>query len=406
MPKPLQLLLALAICCFLVSSLCLAQEDDFEEDEDTPFLKNVLDRKLVTPTPTYRSILKENTNHGSDTDQRHFLGPTLGYITPWHRKGYEIATKFHCKFDMVSPAWFQVKSHGGKVSVTGEHDINAKWVTEIRESKPCPHRLKRDDNGNHFPRTQILPRFLIEGWTLEGYQALFTADGPVAKQFLKLLVSTVQQHDFDGLVLDAGYLNLRSPWRGGLIALMKSLGRALHQEGKLFVLVIPPYRGGQPEESLFNGNDFADLLNDVDFFSMMTYDFSNAERPGPSSPLEWFVGSHAAILTADQKAKGLASKLLGGVNLYANDFAPENGGGPIIADGVLALLKSKKPKIVWDEKSKEHRFDYQVNGVQHRVWFPTLQYIQQRIETATTVVGGGLSFWELGQGMDYFYDLL
>ena len=136
MPKPLQLLLALAICCFLVSSLCLAQEDDFEEDEDTPFLKNVLDRKLVTPTPTYRSILKENTNHGSDTDQRHFLGPTLGYITPWyawipilfrvipfldfhaltvllqmirHRKGYEIATKFHCKFDMVSPAWFQVK---------------------------------------------------------------------------------------------------------------------------------------------------------------------------------------------------------------------------------------------------------------------------------------------------------
>jgi chitinase domain-containing protein 1 len=138
----------------------------------------------------------------------------------------------------------------------------------------------------------------------------------------------------------------------------------------------------------------------------MTYDFSNSERPGPSSPLEWFVGSHAAILSQDHQKAGLGHKILGGINLYGNDFIEGGGGGPIIADGILGLLKTKKPKIVWDETAKEHRFEYTVKGATHKVWFPTLYYLQQRFQAASGTIGSGLSFWELGQGMDYFYDLL
>jgi hypothetical protein len=109
----------------------------------------------------------------------------------------------------------------------------------MKETPVCPHRVKRDDTGSHFPRTMILPRFLVEGWALEAYQALFAPKSEVAKRFVELLVSTVNQHDFDGLVLDAGYLNARAPWREHLIAVLRSLGDKLHQDGKLFVLVIP-----------------------------------------------------------------------------------------------------------------------------------------------------------------------
>jgi chitinase domain-containing protein 1 len=38
---------------------------------------------------------------------------------------------------------------------------------------------------------------------------------------------------------------------------------------------------------MFLAEDLQQLAEDVDYFSLMTYDYSSPARPGPNSPVQW-----------------------------------------------------------------------------------------------------------------------
>lgn len=72
----------LCIFILLLNSVHCVEFDE-SEDEDSFFLANVRDRKLVSEKVTATSIIGDHIHPGTDVASRSFIHPTLAYVTHW-----------------------------------------------------------------------------------------------------------------------------------------------------------------------------------------------------------------------------------------------------------------------------------------------------------------------------------
>jgi len=92
-----------------------------------------------------------------------------------------------------------------------------------------------------------------------------------------------------------------------------------------------------------------------------------------------------------------------GIPFYGYQFKGNERPEPILGNKYLEILKKEKPSILWDESSHEHYFKF---GLDDKViYYPTLNFIWERLQLAEEL-GVGCAIWEIGQGLDYFFDLL
>lgn len=305
--------------------------------QNGPQQSSVISRNLVVSEPSAKDILIEHGTYFEKTEVKHFAGDILGYVTPWNNHGYNIARTFASKFSHISPVWLQIVRKGNlKYEIAGTHDIDLSWLEDVRK-------------GN--PSIKITVRVLFDGWTVQDYTSLFTK----SKEQISLanaLVDICKASNFNGVVLEVWTQIAGSVRSDVLVEFINLVAHKLNENNLQLILVIPPSRGS--EQELFTAEQFDELSPHVSAFSLMTYDFSNAQQPGPNSPLSWVKKCVETLVPKKNDAR--RSQILMGLNFYGNDYSI-SGGGPIIGHEFINILKSYKGKLKLDGTSQENFFE-------------------------------------------------
>ncbi|KAL2468863.1 Glycosyl hydrolase superfamily protein [Forsythia ovata] len=364
---------------------------------DLPY---VYQRGLVKTDIHYHQVLAENMKLSENSSHRNFKNPVLAYITPWNSKGYDKAKKFNNKFTHLSPVWYELKSQDTKLVMDGRHNADKEWIAELR--------MKGD--------ALVLPRVVLEAHPVD-----LLKKKKQRNKAVNLIITECKEMGYDGIVLEswsrwAAYGVLHDPeMRNMALQFIQQLGQAMHSislehsriQNLQLVYVVGPPRSDKLEEYDIGPEDVRRLSEAVDGFSVMTYDFSGPQNPGPNAPLKWIRFTLQLLLdgTTGDRQK-FDKRIFVGINFYGNDFIISGGGGPILGTDYLSLLERHKPALRWEENSAEHFFVYADNqNVEHVVFYPSLKSIAVRLEEALSW-GAGIAIWEIGQGLDYFFDML
>lgn len=346
-------------------------------------IDGALRESLIVSMPRNKDMAAQHSFRCSEnTEGRQQRGMSLGFVTPWNNHGYDIAKWMGHKFTHISPVWLQLRHNADmKYKITGTHDVDAKWMREVKRKG-----------------AKIVPRLLFDGWLPQQIEEL--QDAKAREKIVKLIANVVKKYGFDGIVLE-GWIQLIASGHVELaVEFIELLSIKLRELEKDFILVIPALRGPQ---TIFGSKHF-DLLEEfVTAFSVMTYDYSNFMRtPGPTSPLNWLKQcvEHIVPSEGDPRRK----KILLGLNCYGYHFV-SGASEPILGDKFIELVQSMKGKMKLDKEASENYVEVRTKQGRHTIYFPTLWSIKMRLDLAEQL-GIGVAMWELGQGLDYFYDLL
>lgn len=350
-------------------------------------------------------------NECSAPDHKHFKGETLAYVTPWNSAGWGFAVKYARKLDYVVPVWHQVSvADDGLIEVKG--DGNETWVQEV-------HKVN--------PNTKVVPRVILEKTSKKAYALLLDTDKDI-DAFAKQLISFANDHKYPGLTMELwlpGSALLNNSKTGEEMALhirfIERVAKAFKRAGVLLILPVPPARAYQYND--FDSGAFLRLSPFVHRFHVMTYDFSTSTA-GPNSPLVWiesmidflfykFDAEGMEEEEADAKYMEIVRKIMIGLPFYGYLYTPlpkakseksrTHSSEPITGNDYLDMINDYKPTLEWQEKYHEHSF--KLPRTSQEVYYPTQTMLALRLEAAARL-SLGVGIWELGQGLDLFFDLL
>ncbi|MFH4974028.1 hypothetical protein AB6A40_000737 [Gnathostoma spinigerum] len=359
------------------------ERTDAKKDEDELFLDSYIEPSAVT----VESILEEYNIVFSG--ERKLSSPTLGYVTPWNNHGYDIAKLCAKKFTHISPVWLQIRpsdsADGPTCVITGDHDIDHDWIKDVLAANP---------------NTQIVPRILFEGWMPENMQN-FLYEETWQSRCLRVVTSFLKRNEMHGAVIEI-WLQAFSLTAGRMkmetIELLNSWAKAFHSYDMEFIIAVPPAVDSKGQiMAVFTPVDFVALVDEVDYIHIMTYDYRSTARFEGIAPISW-VRSNLEVLLKESPVS--ATKLLMGLNFYGYEVK-QNGLDAVTGDRFIELISQKNANLKWDPVAFEHFV-----SVNNRLCFyPSLSSLSVRINLASRL-NVGIAIWDIGQGLNYFTELL
>jgi len=207
------------------------------------------------------------------------------------------------------------------------------------------------------------------------------------------LVSLAKKKGFDGINID--YEALKGYQKDDFTAFIKELSIALHKNNKLLAVALHPKVGeGDPEYS--NGSqaqDYAQLAKYADQLHLMTYEEHwESSDPGPIASVNWVksVLSYAKTMIP-------TDKLFAGVPLYGYDWPEGDSAEGLTYQAIQSLIKTYKPKIVWDATTQANHFTYTVGSNTHRVWYEDNASFTAKLTVFKGLGINSFAFWRLGR---------
>lgn len=349
---------------------------------------SVFERDLVAAEISASSIIEEHSRYSShEAHSRNLDGAVLAYVTPWNNHGYDIVKQmlFLGKFTHVSPVWYRIKRQSDGFALEGSHDVDKPWIDEVR--------LPNADGDS----AKVLPLFQMKQLTQQDYEYLVQTPSAAAS-LANIILQEVESHSFDGIVFETAI-----PAKF-FVQFISYVCQMLHKNNREFILVVPP-KHVYMEHEMFGYDEFVELSGYVDYFSLMTYDYTLPDSSGFNAPVTW-MRDNLRRITRDSEDR---TKILLGLNMYGFDYDEDVSHSTAITGNSLLSILSRETEFEfeWDEDEMEHSLHYTDpgDGHSHIVHFPTLLSIAERIQIAEEF-GTGLSLWEVGQGLDYFFEML
>jgi len=244
-----------------------------------------------------------------------------------------------------------------------------------------------------------------------GAMAAILADPAARAQHVQALLAIAQP--YDGIDIDYetfAFTDAYGTWeatRPNWVAFVQDLAAALHADGKLLVVTIPPVY--DTERTPASGRWVYDpqAIGEVaDAVRVMAYDYS-VETPGPIAPIGWV----RDVVRAVKQLVDDDSKIVLGVPLYGRNWVtatagtcPEGTPGRVSPTQieVAALVQQYAVVPVHDPASGEATFTYQrpddtgVCTQTREVHFIDAIGALARVDLARSERIGGVVFWAMG----------
>lgn len=343
--------------------------------DESVFFKN-----LVTTDMTVSSLL-ENCNFVSKSKTSRILNgdrlqEILAFITPWNSDGYRLSLEFGSKFTIIVPVWFQLRYSDGKYYISG--DVNETWLSEMSQK---------------HPHVSVVPRLLFEI-----SPDSFVRDFKHVSEHARLdLLSISQKYKIKGIFLECPNFFFSPKCLSLLPSFIKTIKKSFHDKNSLILIDIPSHEKYQYAPEL--NKNIQKIFDCIDYAFISIYELPSKPSIAPISSFDLLVNWLASF-------KGKAtSKTLLGLPFFGFDYHGSNR-DYVFGHDIYEKLQKNKATIKWVEQLQEHVMFYSEGRVSHTVYYPTLYFLNHRFELAGNKGLGGFGFWELAQGMPYFFDLL